>query len=80
MAITPEERSMRERNMYFNAKRVEAFEDVKGITILIDAVDATGKPIKLALTAPEDIREFTYLGYDRLVELFRKGRAEEEEE
>jgi hypoxanthine phosphoribosyltransferase len=77
MALTPENRSVREQNMYFNKKRVDDFDSVKGETILVDDIDATGKPMKRAITAPNDLREFAYLGYDMLVEFFKKSKEEE---
>lgn len=78
MALTPENRSMRERNMYFNAKRVEAFEEIRGETILVDDVDATGKPMKRALSVPDDIRDFAYLGFDTLVDIVNRHKELEE--
>jgi len=80
MALSAENRSIRERNLYFNESRIAAFDEVKGETILVNDVDAIGQPIKRAVVIPDDLREFTYAAYDMLIDQVKRYKKQQEQE
>jgi len=58
----------RTHNIYYNRERREAFNRLKGKTILIEQLDPEGTPFKKVVAIPDTIRDFTYLAFDSFVE------------